>query len=41
MPFVETAMLAMWDVVLRHSLGICDGSIVPLSERSCTAIEAN
>ena len=41
MPFVETVVLSMWGVVLRHSPGICDGSIVPLSERSCTAMEAN
>ena len=41
MPFVETVILSMWGVVLRHSPGICDGSIVPLSERSYTAMEAN
>ena len=25
MPFVETVILSMWGVVLRHSPGICDG----------------
>ena len=29
MPFVETVILSMWGVVLRHSAGICDESTVP------------
>ena len=40
MLFVQTEMISMWGVVLRHSPGTWDGLIVPLPERFCAAIEA-